>query len=224
MREPAPPLPAPARAGRRLRTALLVLLVADAGAAWVVLIGVFTLLQRVWLSLGGVVVSASIETHVAQLQAARRIQGLLDLATVAVFLGWIWRAHRNVRMLGVARLGFSPRAAVAAFLIPMVNLVAPVRVVRELWHASRIEDTERPWWEAGVPGVVTAWWACVLVTAVADPVWRRLAADVDSLAIGGPTVLFMVAQLTNLAAAVLGIAIVWTIDARQAEHFQALER
>jgi hypothetical protein len=218
-------VPPPARAARRLRTALLVLLLADAVAAWVVIVGVYTLLQRIWLGLADRVLPIPIETHVAQLEAARRLQGALTIATAVVFLLWVGRAHRNLRLLGVERLRFSPRAAVAAFLVPVVNVVVPLRVVSELWRASRPADPgSRPWWEAPTPALVTVWWILVVTAAIADPVWRRLAGDVHSLAIGGSTALFIAAQLGSVAAAVLGIAVVWTVDAEQGRQFAALER
>jgi hypothetical protein len=223
MVEPPSP-PAPVRAARRLRTALLVLLLADAAAAWTVIVGVYTLLLRAWVSLAERGFPTAIETHVAQLEVARRLQGLLVVATAVVFLFWIRRAHRNLRMLGVPKLGFSPRAAMAAFLVPVVNLFVPVRVVRELWLASRPEDPHGPpWWEARRPFIVPVWWGLVVLAQLADPLWRPLAGNVESLAVGGSTLLFIVAQLAAIAAALLGVAIVWTVDAQQARHFASLE-
>lgn len=220
--EPEPP---PVRAARRLRTAVVVLLLGDAAAAWVVVLGVYTLLQRVWLGLAGRVGAAEIETHVAQVQFARRFQVLLALATVVVFLLWLRRAHRNLRMLGVERLGFSPRAALAAFLVHVLNFVVPVRVVSELWRASRPETDRGPrWWEVRGPLLVAVWWALVVASSLADPLWWDISGGVDMLAIGGSTFLFIVAQLGRLAASLLTVAIVWTIDAEQARHFAVLER
>jgi hypothetical protein len=222
---PPPSPPAPVIAARRLRTAVLTLLLADAVVAWIVVVGVYTLLQRLWLGLSERVLGAAIETHVAQLEVARRLQGVLVVATAVVFLVWVRRAHRNLRLLGVERLGFTPRAATAAFIVPIMNLVAPVRVVRELWLASRPEAelAGARWWEARVPAVIPAWWALVVVWQAADPVWQPLTGGVEHLAVGGSTFLFVVAQLAALAAALLGAAIVWTIDAAQARHFAALE-
>jgi hypothetical protein len=216
-------LPAPLRAARRLRTALLVLLLADAGAAWVVIAGVVTLLQRFWLGSADRVLPTSIETHVGQLEAARRVQGLLIVATAAVFLGWLARVSRHLHRFGVPRLRFSTGAAVAAFVVPLVNVLAPVRVVRELWLASRPDAHDSPWWEARGPLLIPVWWALVVASQVADPVWRPLAGSMESLAVGGSTLLFIVAQLAAIAAAILGVAIVWTIDAQLMRQLAALE-
>lgn len=223
MLEPAP-APPPVRAARRLRTTLVVLLLADAAAAWIVVLGVYTLLQRLWFGLAERVGPGPIETHIAQLEFARRIQGLLALATAVVFLLWLHRAHRNVRMLGVERLGFSPRAALAAFLVPVVNFVVPVRVVSQLWRASRPETPRGPrWWEVRGPMFIVVWWALVVASSLADPMWWHLSGGVESLAVGGSTLLFLVAQLGRVAASLLTVAIVWTIDAEQARSFEILE-
>jgi hypothetical protein len=220
----SPSPPPPVVTARRLRTALVVLLLGDAAAAWAVVAGTYTLVQRVWLGLADRSMPGAIETHVAQLEGARRLQGLLVVATAAVFLLWIRRAQRNLRMLGVDRLGFSPRAATAAFLIPVMNLVVPVRVVRELWLASPPERADGvSWWQARRPVIVPAWWALVVISQGADPVWRPLSGSVESLAVGGSTLWFLLAQLAAIAAALLGVAIVWTVDARQARHFASVE-
>ena len=71
--------------------------------------------------------------------------GLLDLltvgiyiATVIVFLMWLYRSCNNLRALGFGRrqISYSPGWAVGSFFVPFVNLVVPYRAVRELWQKS----------------------------------------------------------------------------------------
>lgn len=212
MARPAPTLAAVHRTARVCR-ALLVLLVADAVVAWVVVLGVVTFVHRVWLGLGERLLPGStIEAHVGQLVAARRLHAAVWLATAAVFLVWLRRVCDHVRAVEPG-LAATPRAAVAAFLVPVVNLVAPVRVVRSLWRATGEEG------EPGgdPPAWIAAWWALLVGSALLDPAVARLGrASVERLAVGRPTLLLLVALLAEIAAAVLAVVIAWRLDQRLA--------
>lgn len=204
-------------AAHRLRTVLLVLLALNAVAAWAEILGVYTLGERAWHSLRDRVIAHPIETHLLQLEVVRRLHGLVWLATVPVFLLWIRRVHWNVTAFAPVAPAFSARAAVSAFFVPLVNLVVPVRIVRALWVGSAPDDA--PPSAATRSPLVPCWWALVIVAAVLDPFWSRVWGAVDELALGGPTLLLILAQLAEIAAAVLGIVIVYSIDALQMERW-----
>jgi hypothetical protein len=78
----------------------------------------------------------------AQQQASEARETLVRLAQLVafaasaiVFLFWLHRAYKNLRPLG-AEPRYSPAWAVAAFLIPLVNLFLPFLILQETWRAS----------------------------------------------------------------------------------------
>jgi hypothetical protein len=201
---------------RRLRTALRVLLVADGVAAWLVVVGVYTFLDRAWRGLGDRLLASPIETHLAQLQALRRLQGLAWVVTAAAFLLWLHRAFRHLSAMGVPGLQFDARSAVKAFLVPLANVVLPLRAMAELWRASGSdwvpEDGAQ---RAAPPAPILWWWVLLVVGTLADPPWRALLGSVEEIAIGGATLRLVAGQVAYVGAAALALFIVRAIDRRQ---------
>ncbi len=64
----------------------------------------------------------------------------LVLLTAAL---WVWRAHANLRDLGLAELDYPPTWVAASWFVPLINLVVPPRAMRELWHRSAGEPLHR---------------------------------------------------------------------------------
>jgi hypothetical protein len=80
------------------------------------------------------------------------------LALCALFVGlWIYRAHANLFDFGLPGLAYSPGWSVGSLFVPFVNLLVPMRAMRELWNRSHGEDEYQAAME--VP-IVSAWWAC----------------------------------------------------------------
>lgn len=216
----SPPLRALLVAGR-LRGALAVMLVVDAALAWVVVLGVYTFLNRVWGALGGrLLPESTIAEHWGQIVVARRIQGLAWIVTAALFLGWLYRARQTLTALGVHDLRFSPGWTVGAFLVPGLNLVWAPQAVHDVWRASDPgPGAPRIWPEVLTPWIV-AWWTLLVLATLADPLPRRL--DPQALAevtLGPATLVLIVAQLLEIAAAVLAIVVVRAIGRRQETRF-----
>ena len=83
------------------------------------------------------------------------VAGALAVVTGALFLGWLWRAHRQA---GAARR-YGTGWVLAGWLFPVVNLWLPPRLVHDVWVGSaphRQIDRHR----AGA--IVTAWWISLL--------------------------------------------------------------
>jgi Domain of unknown function (DUF4328) len=201
---------------RRLRTALRVLLVADAVAAWLVVVGVYTFLERVWRGLGDRFLASPIETHLAQLQALRRLQGIAWVVTAAAFLLWLHRAFRQLSAMGVPGLQFDARSAVKGFLVPLANVVLPLRAMAELWRASDPDwvpdDSTR---RAAPPAPLLWWWVLLLVGTLADPPWGALFGSVEEITIGGTTLRLVAGQVAYIGAAALALYVVRAIDRRR---------
>jgi hypothetical protein len=75
--------------------------------------------------------------------------------SVAVVM-WTHHAYRNLGVMGVQGLQWSPRWAVAAWFIPVVNLCLPYLVLREIWKTSRRPEelVLLAWWGAWVAGLL----------------------------------------------------------------------
>lgn len=219
--EMADPLPAPhwfvtPRPRARLVVALLA---ADILLAWGALLGIRSFLERVWFGLAGYVIrEGTLSQHAGQIEAARLAQALVWIAVAVAFLCWIHRAYRNLPALGAEGLRYSPRWAVGAFLVPLLNLVHPYQVVRELWRESHLDSAAA---RSAVPlGLIRWWWILFVASVMADPVIGRLAESAPGrLDAGGRLELLVLGEMAEIAAAVLAIVIVIRVTHLQEESF-----
>jgi hypothetical protein len=102
----------------RLARLLSVLLVADAALAWAAVLGVWTLLDRVWRGLAGRPAPLDeVEQHWGQLVAVRRLQDVAWLATAVVFVVWLGRARDGRHDLAGPRAAGTPPWMVAWWLL-----------------------------------------------------------------------------------------------------------
>ncbi|MEX2223763.1 MAG: DUF4328 domain-containing protein [Candidatus Rokuibacteriota bacterium] len=183
--------------------------------------GAYLYLGIVWRGLAGEVLPpGTIEAHSRQFLTLRRIQVAVWITTIVLFLAWVRRAQSRARALGGPRAGGSRWGTIAAFLVPGPNLVGPVRLMSALWHDSGLRPAaprgRGPWW-------VGWWWALVLAAALAHGLTTGFAADWSRpLDLGGPMQLLLLAELVEIAAAVLAILLVRRITGRQEDQAQAL--
>jgi hypothetical protein len=89
--------------------------------------------------------------------SALTVPGLVVLALAsALSLAWLYRAYRNLPVLGVAETRDSPASAVAWFLVPVANWLLTYLVLRDLWQLSDRSDPHRL--DSGRPLLVVLWW------------------------------------------------------------------
>lgn len=93
---------------------------------------------------------------------------LVFVASVAVFLTWLWRARVNSERLSGVRHRMGRGWTIGSWFCPVVNLWFPRRIVDDIWRASR----------PGVPAdqlqidplplspLVRAWWLVLIVNYV----------------------------------------------------------
>jgi hypothetical protein len=93
----------------------------------------------------------------AALRATNLLLSMFFVLSAGPVIGWIYRAHANLRDAEVEELNYSPGWSVACFFVPLVNLVVPFRAMRELHNRSH---GEKPWDSAATVGDVTSWWSC----------------------------------------------------------------
>lgn len=155
--------------------------------------------------------------HLGQFEVLRSVQLALWLVTTAAFVQWVGRVHANLSKLGAAGLWYAPRDAVTAFLVPGVNLVRPVMVLRELWIVSdALARSSIPSRTAPAPLRVWWWWGLLVGTLATEAIGAGLALHSGRTLDLGPAMLALVAgQLLGGAAAVVAIAMVLGIDSRQ---------
>lgn len=90
------------------------------------------------------------------------VLALSGLGFLVAALVWVWRAHANLQRAGI-RQKYTPGKALAAYLIPLVNLIMPFEAMRELYNRSHGENEELA--HSSVDDV-TAWWTAVVVGLV----------------------------------------------------------
>jgi len=99
------------------------------------------------------------------------LQFLIGVGIAAAFLVWFHRMHNNLPGLGGRELKYSPGWAVGGFFVPILDLVRPFQVMREVWHGSDPAGLERdisPGGPAarnalGAPPLVGWWWGLFVV-------------------------------------------------------------
>lgn len=150
-----------------------------------------------------------------------RVQIGVSLLTAVAFLFWFYRAYQNLFSFRPAPLRFSPGQAVGSFFIPILNLVYPFSVMREIWQAS--DPTlppfdPRPYTDAPTSFLVPAWWGIFLARGVLA--WLAI---LPSLGGGAHTVDFFLttAQIlradfaVSIIAAGLACALILAVRRRQ---------
>lgn len=90
------------------------------------------------------------------------VLALSGLGFLGAALAWVWRAHANLQRAGI-RQKYTPGKALAAYLIPVVNLIMPFEAMRELYNRSHGENEDLA--HSSVDDV-TAWWTAVVVGLV----------------------------------------------------------
>jgi hypothetical protein len=149
---------------------------------------------------------------------------LFYVGIVISFLLWFHRAYRNLPALGAIGLKYSPAWAVGAFFVPLLNLVRPFQIMREIWQVSTA--TAGRWvnvnWEAGsLPPVLIGWWG----TWWGYIMFGRMAGQLSqsgtdySMAIWADR-LTIVTCMAGLVAAVLFIRIIREVDRGQTARQQ----
>lgn len=140
--------------------------------------------------------------------------GTVFLAAIA-FLTWLYRIRKNEIHMGNQGAQFSTCWSVACWFIPIVNLFRPYNVMTEAWRASDPSATPTTWKEAPISPLLGWWWALWLLSILLDRIVRALIREetldsyiqADYAALGS--------SLSSALAALLAIAIVRGLSARQ---------
>jgi hypothetical protein len=206
----------PPRRRDRLGAALVGSLGLNAALGWLALQAALFFPLLVWHALAGQFLPDSgLAAYGRQLGWLGLAQAVAGLLTGVLFLAWIRRASDTLVALGVTGLAYSPRQAVAAFLVPGINLVAPLRVVSELWTASAMGESGPG---HRTPSVVAWWWGTLLLALLVDLVLIARGGGPGRRLGPGGTPVMVLGEGLRIAAAVLAIAIVLRVNREQGER------
>jgi hypothetical protein len=172
----------------------------------------------------------SVSPQTAQ-SAEHRIRsiGLLELGlygvTGVVFIAWFRNAYTNVERLRVTGLRWSSGWAVGAWFVPFLNLVRPKAILNDIWCGS---DPQLP---AGsslsrqtAPTFYGIWWGAWILGAIVDRVAAASFGNAPTLSALSPaSEELMFSDFVSLVAAILAIAVVYSLTSRQGQRALALD-
>ncbi len=141
--------------------------------------------------------------------------GLLIVSVIA-WLPWLWRAYRNLQLVGSRQTDVSPAWALGYWFIPIINLFKPYQIMKELW--SRSAQRNAPGFNRNLPdpSLVGLWWGIWL----ANNVFSRYAERSSEAAQTVPTLVaanrvLITSNLGAILAAALALMVVTRIHKYQ---------
>ncbi|MGZ5436585.1 MAG: DUF4328 domain-containing protein [Pyrinomonadaceae bacterium] len=143
------------------------------------------------------------------------------IATVVVFLMWLYRVSNNVAAFG-ATTQHSSGWAVGSFFVPIINLFVPYQAVRDIWKKSEPSAIDAFSYGVSPPGFFPAWWGFWIVSNISSNAYFRMTmaeAPIEASATVG-----ILSEVLSIAAAVFAIQVVKEIDRRQEERARNLQQ
>jgi hypothetical protein len=170
--------------------------IGSAAVAWVAVGFDISAIQLFGRDALGLATASDKAAHLLMRNIVFYVQLALLLTTAVAFMTWLYRSRANLRAFGTRHLRFSRNWTVFGFLIPVLNLVRPYQVTREVWQASDPSTTDPFAWKlVKLPFLFRTWWftfvAFVLMkpigiwmakSALQDPVRLQIARGVELLA------------------------------------------
>lgn len=153
------------------------------------------------------------ESTLALLQILALIVGAI------FFIRWFLEAYRNVDALGGTR-DFTEKWAGWAWFVPILSLWRPKQIANEIWRAGDPDrPTEHPSETTPLWGVLALWWACWIASNFISQVAARMAFHNNTAAgLRHSTAAYLIGDSIDIAAAILAIAVILRITARQEER------
>ncbi|MEU5535084.1 DUF4328 domain-containing protein [Streptomyces sp. NPDC020362] len=142
-------------------------------------------------------------------------QGIALLATMVVYLCWLWRVRVNAEVFNPGGHSKGRGWTIGGWFVPVVNLWFPRRITLDIW------DSSARWAERPSHAPVNCWWTVWIISLFADRAatteYAR-AHGVAELRDAARQMLF--ADVIDIAAAALAVLIVLKITRMQ--HHRAL--
>ncbi|MDF7826815.1 DUF4328 domain-containing protein [Pontiellaceae bacterium B12227] len=126
------------------------------------------------------------------------------LITAVFFLKWVYRANKNLQILGDGRMEFSASAAVVWYFVPIACLFKPYQAMRDIWKKAHKT------WNAD-SRLLPGWWALWIVAMI----FGQIIARQNSVTIGDyrlTAITTLVSHLINIALGFTAIALISNIS------------
>jgi hypothetical protein len=142
------------------------------------------------------------------------------IATVVVFLMWLYRVSNNVAAFGKTT-HHSSGWAVGSFFVPIINLFVPYQAVKDIWKKS--EPTAADAFSYGVspPGVFPTWWGFWIASNISSNAYFRM--TLSEVPMEASATVGILSEVLSMAAAFFAIKVVKEIDRRQEERARSLQ-
>ncbi len=139
---------------------------------------------------------------------------IVGITVFLVFLFWVNRMIRNLRMLSGQAMTFTPGWAVGWFFIPVANLFRPFQVMREIWRVSHGSVATKG-------TLVGWWWALWLVRLTVSRIATRVFLKAESVsAYSVSTIIHMVVNVVEIALCVVAYVMVSRIGDAYAQNIR----
>ena len=133
---------------------------------------------------GGFVSEQQIDSNDDRQRAIAILSLLAYGAVVIATFIWIFRSSKNLDVFGLQDRRFSPGWAVGWWFVPFMNLVRPYQVMKEIWEGSHPQNSSAQLEQGNSvhnSGLLSGWWAGLILSGVLGNVVLRLALNTESL-------------------------------------------
>jgi hypothetical protein len=152
------------------------------------------------------------------------VEILARVATIVVFLMWLYRAYSNLSPLKVRDLEFTPGWAVGWWFIPFANLIKPYQAVSETWRESDPDyDPDLGYLTSSVenPWVFPIWWGTFIIGNVISRIADKAGGDEIS------DVYVYALLASSIFSGIAAVSLIWivrTTTQRQDLRFERIKR
>lgn len=145
------------------------------------------------------------------------------VASIVLFILWFRRAYFNLHVISPNTMQFTEGWAAGAWFVPLLNLVRPFQIMKEIWYDThRHTDSER----RHSFGILGFWWATFLITGIYDRIISK-AYDGDSveqlMSLSWHTGLFSLLRLIPLILTVIIIKRISKAEETLREKYHTLD-
>ncbi len=148
------------------------------------------------------------------------------LITGIAFMSWMTRCYENIIAFRAAGLKYSPRWAWGGWIVPFLNFVRPLQVIKEIWKASDpatdvSQDAE--WQHTPIPSLITAWWLIWIGGSLLGYYLNlsfNSAQTIEQFVDASRLSTFLV--IVNISAGMLAISVVKNLTQRQEAKYSTL--
>jgi uncharacterized protein DUF4328 len=154
--------------------------------------------------------------HDARLRGVEQLTLAAFAGTAVLWLAWLRLAYGNLALVGSKRSRFTRGGVLAYWFIPVVNLVRPFQIMKDLWLRSESMNDRDAYDQLPAPAFLSAWWGLFLarggLAMAVTSLVRQAGTPADLIDV---TDLGIVVNLVGAVGVLLAIALVWGIHRRQ---------